>query len=390
VSSCDELVELGSAHLERNELPEAHAAFSAALQLEPLSRKAWAGLGVAFERAGNLAAADNAWRLAFKATGPKHGEYRGSGLPVRVLVLRSVVEGNVPLEPILDDRTFQWATLLVESFDEAMTLPPHDVVFNAVGSVDMHTRALAMTQRALGATAAPVVNDPLAVRETGRIAIAQRMRSIDGVVTPHIVGVPRAMLAETTAETVLEEYGFAFPLLVRSVGFHGGEHFAYVADAGALGPVVDGLPGDSLLVISFLDTRRADGTVRKYRVLSIGGELYPLHLGISRDWKVHYFSADLRPEHRAEERAFLGDMNAALGADAVRALRDVAAALSLDYAGIDFTVHEGKVVVFEANATMAIVPPGPESEEFYRREPIGRAIEAVRTMIRTRAARLPI
>lgn len=389
MKSAEGLVDLGSAHLECNELPEAHAAFSAALQLEPLNRKAWAGLGVAFERAGNIGAADNAWRLAFKGTGPKLGEYRGSGNPVRVLVLRSVVEGNVPLEPILDDRIFQWATLLVESFDEEMTLPPHDVVFNAVGSVDMRTRALTMTRRALRATAARVINDPIAVRDTGRVAIAERLRAIDGVVTPHIAEVPRSALATAGAESFLAERGFAFPLLVRSPGYHGGEHFALVRDASALAEVVSALPGDSLLAIAYVDTRRADGSVRKYRVLAIGGNLYPLHLGISHEWKVHYFSADLRPEHREEERAFLNDMNAALGANALRALRAIAEALGLDYAGIDFTVHDGKVVVFEANATMAIVPPGEGNDEAYRREPIRRTIEAVRTMIQTRAVRAP-
>jgi hypothetical protein len=70
-----------------------------------------------------------------------------------------------------------------------------------------------------------------------------------------------------------------------------------------------------VLAIEYLDARGADGCARKYRVMMVGGELYPLHLAISQDWKIHYFSADMaeRAEHRAEEAIFLADMPAALG-----------------------------------------------------------------------------
>ena len=45
------------------------------------------------------------------------------------------------------------------------------------------------------------------------------------------------------------------------------------------------------------------------------GELYPLHVAISHNWKIHYFSADMAdfPEHRAEDAEFLADMPGVLG-----------------------------------------------------------------------------
>src|ERR1700679_1294806 len=60
----------------------------------------------------------------------------------------------------------------------------------------------------------------------------------------------------------------------------------------------------------------------KYRVMMIGGKIYPLHLAISRNWKVHYFTSDMadKPDHRSEEAAFLADMPAVLGDKAYRAL----------------------------------------------------------------------
>ena len=41
----------------------------------------------------------------------------------------------------------------------------------------------------------------------------------------------------------------------------------------------------------------------------------------------------------------------------MRALADIQATLGLDYAGIDFAVApDGSLLLFEANATMAIIP----------------------------------
>jgi len=92
--------------------------------------------------------------------------------------------------------------------------------------------------------------------------------------------------------------------------------------------------------------------------MMIGGKIYPLHLAISRDWKVHYFTSDMadKPDHRLEEAAFLADdMPAVLGDKAYRALEAIRDALGLDYAGIDFGLNaQGDLLLFEANATMVI------------------------------------
>ena len=54
---------------------------------------------------------------------------------------------------------------------------------------------------------------------------------------------------------------------------------------------------------------------RKYRVLFINGAVYPIHLAISTDWKVHYFTTAMaaEPALRAEEQRFLQDMPAVVG-----------------------------------------------------------------------------
>jgi hypothetical protein len=121
----------------------------------------------------------------------------------------------------------------------------------------------------------------------------------------------------------------------------------------------------------------------------IDGKLYPLHLAISKDWKVHYFTADMadKPDHRAEEAAFLKDMPAVLGDKAMAALERVRAALGLDYSGIDFGLGASDdLLLFEANATMVIAKPGKEAHWAYRHSAIDAVLEAATAMLVRRAA----
>jgi hypothetical protein len=121
----------------------------------------------------------------------------------------------------------------------------------------------------------------------------------------------------------------------------------------------------------------------------IDGAIYPLHLAISRNWKVHYFTADMadQPGHRSEEARFLEDMPSALGETAMAALQRIKEALGLDYAGVDFAIGaDGKLLLFEANATMVIAPPGQDERWAYRRAAIGKVLDAVTAMITARSA----
>ena len=53
--------------------------------------------------------------------------------------------------------------------------------------------------------------------------------------------------------------------------------------------------------------------------------------------------------------------------------------------GIDFGIDvAGRVVVFEANATMIVLPPAAEAMWNYRRVPVRWIIDAVRAMLTPR------
>jgi len=92
------------------------------------------------------------------------------------------------------------------------------------------------------------------------------------------------------------------------------------------------------------------------------------------------------PEHRDEDARFLENMPAVLGPRALSALAQIQQTLGLDYGGIDFGLNpEGEVLLFEANATMAVVSPDADPRWDYRRPAVEQIWRAVWKMLIGRA-----
>jgi hypothetical protein len=140
--------------------------------------------------------------------------------------------------------------------------------------------------------------------------------------------------------------------------------------------------------MEMLDARDRDGKFRKCRAMIVDGQIYPLHLAISGHWKVHYFRAEMADSaaHREEDAAYLENMASVVGARGMAALQRVSAALALDYGGIDFAVDaDGEILLFEANATMVMIPLTADPKWDYRRPAFDRVFAAIRTMLIGRA-----
>ena len=377
------LYKTGSAH-------EARKHFEHALKVDPGQRPAHAGLAFAFADLGNPERALRHGRKAFQGRCIlPPGIYRGDAPPVRVLELNSITGGTIRLSEYLSNRTFLTHQVIADFVDSHAQLPPHDLVVNAISNPEIAGEALRRAQSLLDHTAAPVINRPEAVLATGRCEIARQLSALPGVVTAKTVSLTREALSSAEVLAVLNLHGLEFPLLLRKPGQHQGAHFFRVEAASALPGILKDLPGEELLAMEFLDARGPDGKIRKYRVMTIDGRLYPLHVAIASHWKVHYFSADMKddPGHRAEEAEFLGNMERVLGSRAMTALGAIQKTLGLDYGGIDFGLNaSGEVLLFEANAAMAILQPDADQRWDYRRPAIETAREAVRTMLRNRAA----
>jgi glutathione synthase/RimK-type ligase-like ATP-grasp enzyme len=364
---------------EDSDLSQAKVHYQAALAIDPDLHEAHQGMAAVLNEL-DLEGAEEHWQRGFSGRSLVTKPYRGTGTGVPLLMLVSARGGNVPTQLWIDDRHFTIHALYAEFYDPDLPLPPHTFVVNAVGDADLCDVALTRAEELLARSSAPVINRPIRVRATGRAANARRLGAIPGVVSPAI--------DVRSREAILAADDLRFPLLLRSPGFHTGRHFVYVATRGDLTEAIAPLAGDDLLVIQYLDARGPDGMARKYRVMFVDGVAYPLHLAISTDWKVHYFTAGMaaNPSFREEERLFLKDMPAMLGTRAMAALDQICSTMGLEYAGIDFALApDGSVLLFEANATMVVSTPGADAMWDYRRPAINNVLEAATQMLLNRA-----
>jgi hypothetical protein len=174
---------------------------------------------------------------------------------------------------------------------------------------------------------------------------------------------------------------------VRPVGAHGGEGLVLAQTPEELAQALLG-PHDYYMT-GFRDFRSADGAWRKYRMVFIDRRPYPYHLAIADHWLVHYYTSNMvaHPERREEERRFLADPAAAIGAPALAAVAAVGERLGLDYGGVDFSVlPDGRVLVFEANATMVVHPETPDGPFAYKNQAVQTILDAFDAMVAQRIA----
>jgi hypothetical protein len=318
-------------------------------------------------------AATAAHRAAGYAAGPfGRRPYTGATMPIEVLALVSTDGGNIPLDALLDERVFLVHELYVEVY-QGEALPPHDLMVNAIADADRSSEALLCAAQIAQQTNGNVVNPPHAVAATGRIANAERFARLDDVVVP-------------AARRFARDPQPTFPLIVRAPGLHMGRGMIRADDPQAL----TALPQrEDLIAIDYVETRSPDGAWRKYRVMTIDGVLYPLHLAIAHRWDVHYFSSEMfdRADYRSEEERFLADPLLTLGTRAWDALGRIRDELGLDYAGVDFALDgDGRIVIFEANAAMTPLRPDDDPRFDYRRPACDAVGAALERMFRDRGA----
>ena len=279
---------------------------------------------------GDTETAERHMQLGFQSRPLTVLPYRGTSEPVLLLVLISAMGGTVPIYPLLDDRIFQTSILATEFLDPAAPLPPHHLIFNAMGDADLARPALEVAATLLTQTQAPVLNRPQAVLATGRADNAAQAGSDS-----------RSDYAENSHFSPMRNW--RIPRL-RPCWLNMASRFRCCCASLAATPAQlrqgreprraascagEQLAAPELVAIQFLDAqrRRQDPQIR---VMMIHGELYPLHSAVSRDWKIHYFTAEMadHPEHRAEDAAFLADMPRMLGPRAMTALRGFATSWS--------------------------------------------------------------
>ena len=307
--------------------------------------------------------------------------------PAGTLLVLTSLEGNIPTEhlvPRLPLAVVDWHLDFSTAAHEAR-LPHYDAVLNIVGDADVGGAALRYAEAFKRRCAAPVLNDPAHVLRTKRHQVAGLLADVPGLVVPRSVQLTGAALQ---GDTALEARGLQFPVLLRAAGKHGGESVQRIEAAAELAAAASGLEPDAAVYLTqYYEYAAPDGLYRKYRAIFIDRVPMPYHLAISPHWLVHYFSAEMEHDDRvAEEQAFLADMPGCLGPVATAALGAIAQRLDLDYCGADFSLlPDGRVLLFESNATMLVHPEAPGSRHDGKNPFIDRILLAFEAMVLRRA-----
>lgn len=372
-------VNLGATLAQAGRFEDARAAFECVLALEPENQHAHLALyellQVAGDRDGAVAhqRAVLAHRRLFSERAPNEARR------LLALVAPGDWQANIPLEYLVDRRTTTLTRLFLTGENDgeagAAELRGHDVVLNAIAESDENAPLLAQAERLLPRFGLPILNPPRAVLRTARTALPSVLAGIANVVAPRVERVADAALADAVAGML--------PCVVRPVGSHAGRGLERIDDARALQAYRERIGAEEYFVMPFVDTKREDGFYRKYRIIVVAGVPYPFHLAISPRWMIHYYNAPMR-EHawmRAEEERFLTHFEDVFGPPLQTALRAIAAAVGLEYFGIDCAIdREGRILVFEADPAM-IVHAGDDPALFgYKRpaaERIFRAFEGL-------------
>jgi tetratricopeptide (TPR) repeat protein len=406
---------LGNAYAEADRADAAERCLKAALALDPTLAEAHASLGSVYLRAERRAAAERCSRAALAldpgmlvahqnlasllaeqgraAEARRHRDlaYAGRNLFVEpaprsrltVLMPTTAESGNVPLDHLMPRDRFSRLRWVIEYADEdqGLDLPPYDLVFNAIGDPDLANPTAEPMRRFLAKCARPVLNRAEAVLRTRRDAMPALLGDIAGVLVPAVTRVSAAEIARRGLAGAIDRAGLSAPLLVRPLGSHGGKGLRLAATTADLEPLE--ASGDHYAT-AFHDYRSPDGYFRKYRMVFVDRRPFPYHLAISRDWLVHHESAGMGedPARRAEEQRFVEDPEAELGEAVMTAVGEIGLRLDLDYAGVDFSVlADGRVLVFEANATMLVHPEPHDGVFAYKNRAVAAITEAFEAML---------
>ena len=406
---------LGLALIELERAQEARQRLERALELDPTSAKAHANLSSLYILAGrrdlakshalraldidpdmmsahqNLAALLAEEQDAVGARLHRDHAYAERNLVIttasrpiqRVLILTTTESGNTPDRYLMPPRDYTRLLWFVEYASERQMsdLPDYDVAFNAIGDEDLAGPTAANARRFAELCPTPLINPPQLIARTRRDLTGELLGAIPGLVVPCTARVEANDLGAGGVRQAAADAGIGLPFLVRPIGSHGGKGLQLVGGDAPDEPLT---PARAYYLTQFVDFRGSDGLFRKYRTIFVDGAALPYHLAISPNWMVHYESSGMEqhPDRLAEEVRFLDDPAAALGAEAAAAVEAVGRAMGLGYAGVDFTLlPDGRVLVFEANATMLAHPEAPDGPLAHKNASIERIFAAFRAML---------
>ncbi|HEY6131105.1 MAG TPA: hypothetical protein VIV27_03765 [Halioglobus sp.] len=266
--------------------------------------------------------------------------------------------GILPILPyVMSDRTLQThcAQLLVGM--QSIRLPGNAPVnlFNLVGDADSSGDMLQKIQHiANEIRPRRFFNQPSRVFGTSRGRLPKTLANIPGCIVPRVDMVHPKTFGELQA--VCEKFN-AWPLIVRASGYHGGEHMLLLTEPAQLDSIKE-VPWlySGICLIEFIDYKNQDGLYQKSRVIMVDGNAYPRHSIFSDKWIIHAGSRVDLMHHDLElcrqEEHFIARLRDKDIGGYANVFREIHARIGLEVFGIDFSIVNGQIVIFEANACM--------------------------------------
>ncbi len=300
-----------------------------------------------------------------------------------VLALTRVApwEANTPLELVIDCERTTLHRYYVDDEDtelSAAALPPYDVLINTIAESERARPALALAQAFAAREGRRAINPPEIVASIGRSDVAARFAASATVVAPAV---------ERLDAAALRAHPLAEPLVVRPVGSQAGYGLARIENAHELRAyLAEHVHGD-YFVMPFVDYRNDDGFFRKYRVMFVDGVPLACHLAISPRWMIHYYNAAMAENAwmRDEEARFIANLDAVFAGPPAAALAEIAAAIPLEYFGIDCAIaRDGRLLLFEADAAMLVHGTDPPELYPYKRAGFERIQAALSALLVSR------
>ncbi|MEO8454817.1 MAG: hypothetical protein ABI454_06635 [Sphingomicrobium sp.] len=268
-------------------------------------------------------------------------------------------------------------TLMTRNFFRQQRAPDlfgYECILNLITEAEENGRVLDNLRKFIRGYPGKVVNRPEAVLQSTRDLVARKLAGIPGLVVPRVL---RLRDGKTDVAQMVDRAGLNFPVIVRRVGTHTGRIVGRFDDMDALRAAKIG-EGEHLAT-EFVDFRSADGLYRKHRVFFLGPRRVFRHMLVSDDWNVHASDRQRvmaeEPELIAAEERMFASVDGAFAEDVQQVLCAVRERMPLGFFGMDFGIaSDGRVVLFEANATMNFFPLSPDPRFAY----LARCVEPAR------------
>jgi hypothetical protein len=290
---------------------------------------------------------------------------------LRVLAFKAPgdVGTNTPIEFLLDGSDVVLYTFYVVPGRPAPNpisepipepIPEHDIAIVLVCDSDSNRPVLREIELLIPGWPCPVLNQPAGIFRTSREQMYASLKNLKGVQMPATVRVSRDCLQKiatgfTPVHDLLREPQAAFPLIVRPVDSHAGRSLAKLDAPASIAAYLANQQETEFFISRFVDYRGADGLFRKYRIIWVDGQPYPVHMAICEDWKVWYYNAGMATNaaKRDEEARFMAAFDDGFARRHSAALAAIAGEFRLEYFGIDCAeTTDGELLVFEGGVDL--------------------------------------